>query len=92
MTIFTSAEQLTSFTGSPIFPLSWNLKQFCHFSVLNGLKPLTPLPKISAFNKNLNQKTPSGVPVFKPWKTAQPTKLQPFRPAQPAKIVMTSRK
>ncbi|QDU37406.1 hypothetical protein Mal4_17170 [Maioricimonas rarisocia] len=31
---------------------------------------------------------PAGVPVFKPWKPAQPAKLQPFKPAQPAKIVM----
>jgi len=34
---------------------------------------------------------PTGVPVFKPWKPAQPAKLQPFKPAQPAKIVMQKR-
>ncbi|WP_158265700.1 hypothetical protein [Blastopirellula marina] len=42
-------------------------------------------------NKSLSLKPKpprSGVPVFRPWKPAQPAKLQPFKPAQPAKIVM----
>jgi hypothetical protein len=58
---------------------------------LNGMSPANPLPTDSAVNKSLSQKPkppPSGVPVFKPWKPAQPAKLQPFKPAQPAKIVM----
>ena len=53
--------------------------------------PANPLPKDSAVNKSLKQKPkplPAAVPVFKPWKPAQPAKLQPFKPAQPAKIVM----
>ena len=56
-----------------------------------GMSPANPLPRDSAANKSLSKKPkprPSGVPVFKPWKPAQPAKLQPFKPAQPAKIVM----
>jgi hypothetical protein len=56
-----------------------------------GLSKMNPLPRDSAVNKSLKQKPkppPSGVPVFKPWKPAEPAKLQPFKPAQPAKIVM----
>jgi hypothetical protein len=34
------------------------------------------------------QAAAAAVPVFKPWKPAEPAKLQPFKPAQPAKIVM----
>ncbi|TWT34219.1 hypothetical protein Enr8_16130 [Blastopirellula retiformator] len=58
---------------------------------LKGMSPANPLPKDSAFNKSLKQKPkppPSGVPVFKPWKPAEPARFQPFKPAQPAKIVM----
>ncbi len=46
-----------------------------------GLSKLNPLPRDSAVNKSLKQKPkplPSGVPVFKPWKPAQPAKLQLF--------------
>jgi hypothetical protein len=56
-----------------------------------GLSRLNPLPKNSAVNKSLAKKSkppPSGVPVFKPWKPAEPAKLQPFKPAKPAKFVM----
>ena len=56
-----------------------------------GLSKLNPLSRDSAVNKSLSEKLkppPSVVPVFKPWKPAQPAKLQPFKPAQPAKIVM----
>ncbi|MFO0903216.1 MAG: hypothetical protein U0939_09465 [Pirellulales bacterium] len=56
-----------------------------------GLSRLNPLPKNSAVNKILAKKSkpqPSGVPLFKPWKPAEPAKLQPLKPAQPAKIVM----
>ncbi|MCG6157762.1 hypothetical protein [Rubinisphaera margarita] len=55
------------------------------------MSPANPLPRDSAVNKSLSKKPkppPTGVPVFKPWKPAQPAKLQPFKPAQPAKIVM----
>ncbi|MFA8020181.1 hypothetical protein [Bremerella cremea] len=57
---------------------------------LKGMSPANPLPRDSAVNKSLSKKPkppPSGVPVFKPWKPAQPAKLQPFKPAQPARIV-----
>jgi hypothetical protein len=56
-----------------------------------GLSKMNPLSRDSAANKSLSKKPkppPSAVPVFKPWKPAQPAKLQPFKPAQPAKIVM----
>jgi|GEM_PF-2321081 hypothetical protein len=56
-----------------------------------GLSRLNPLPKNSAVNKSLSKKPkppPSGVPVFKPWKPAEPAKLQPFKPAQRARIEM----
>jgi len=58
---------------------------------LKGMSPANPLPKDSAVNKSLKQKPkplPATVPVFKPWKPAQPARFQPFKPAQPAKIVM----
>ncbi|TWT38312.1 hypothetical protein Enr8_00040 [Blastopirellula retiformator] len=58
---------------------------------LKGMSPANPLPKDSAFNKSLKQKSkplPTAVPVFKPWKPAEPARFQPFKPAQPAKIVM----
>lgn len=46
---------------------------------LEGMSPANPLPKGSAFNKSLSKKPkqpPSGVPVFKPWKPAQPADFQ----------------
>jgi hypothetical protein len=46
---------------------------------------MSPLPRDSAVNKSLIERPkppPSGVPVFRPWKPAQPAKLQPFEPAQ----------
>ncbi|WP_146434729.1 hypothetical protein [Blastopirellula retiformator] len=58
---------------------------------LKGMSPANPLPKDSAFNKSLKQKPkplPAAVPVFKPWKPAEPARFKPFKPAQPAKIVM----
>jgi hypothetical protein len=58
---------------------------------LKGLSLANPLPRDSAVNKRLSKKAkppPSGVPVFKPWKPAEPARFQPFKPAQPAKIVM----
>ena len=58
---------------------------------LKGMSPAIPLPRDSAVNNSLSKKPkppPSDVPVFKPWKPAQPAKLQPFKPAQSAKILM----
>ncbi|MCG6155701.1 hypothetical protein [Rubinisphaera margarita] len=58
---------------------------------LKGMSPANPLPRNSAMNKRLSKKPkppPSGVPVFKPWKPAQPALVVPYKPAQPAKIVM----
>ena len=58
---------------------------------LKGMSPANPLPKDSAVNKSLSKKPKpplSGVPAFKTWKPAQPDKLQPFKPAQLAKVVM----
>ena len=48
-------------------------------------------PRDPAVNESLSKKPeppPSGVPVLKPWKPAEPAKLQLFKPARPAKIVM----
>lgn len=33
---------------------------------------------------------PSGVPVFKPWKPAQPARIQPFKPASFSRRFMIS--
>ena len=58
---------------------------------LKGLSPANPLPKDLAFNKSLKQKPkplPAAVPVFKPWKPAEPARFQPFKPTQPAKITV----
>jgi len=58
---------------------------------LKGMSPANPLPQNSAVNRSLSKKSkppPSGVPVFKPWKPAQPARFVPYKPAQPAKIVM----
>lgn len=51
-------------------------------------RPVAELP--------LQPKPPSGVPLQnrqhrKPWKPAGPAKLQPFKPAQAAKVVMRKR-
>lgn len=56
-----------------------------------GLSRLNPPPKNSAVNKSLSKKPKPptlGVPVFKPWKPAESAKLQKFKLAQSAKIVM----
>jgi hypothetical protein len=56
-----------------------------------GLSKMKPMTRDSSVNASLSKKPkppPSGVPVFRPWKPAQPAKLQPFKQAQPAKIVM----
>jgi hypothetical protein len=64
-------------------------------SAVIGLWKMNRLPRDSAVKKSVSKrpKRPlSGMPVFKPWKPAQPAKLQSFKPAQPAKIVMQTPK
>jgi hypothetical protein len=56
----------------------------CHDkNAVIALLLVNPLRRDSTVNKGLSKKPkppPSGVPVFKPWKPAQPAKLQLFKP------------
>jgi hypothetical protein len=51
-----------------------------------------PQPATEGFGGEREVEQKAEATIFKPWKPAQPAKLQSFKPAQPAKIVMQTPK